>query len=93
MPSLSVSQRRAAAIAEHHPEQAKGAAKEMAKSMTKSQLHDYATTPEKNLPEHVEKKSAEQQVFEKLSRAIAWRQEKLVKVAQEMVQASPAKSE
>jgi hypothetical protein len=55
MPPKSESQRRAAAIAEHHPEKAKGAAKEMAKSMSKKQLHDFATTPSKNLPEHVSK--------------------------------------
>ena len=55
MPAVSKAQRTAMAIAEHHPEQAKGAAKEMAKSMSKSQLHDFATTPEKGLPEHKKK--------------------------------------
>ncbi len=55
MPSSSKSQQQAAAIAEHHPEKAKGAAKEMAKSMSKKQLHDFASTPSKNLPEHVSK--------------------------------------
>ena len=51
MPSRSKKQRRAAAIALKHPEKAKGAAKEMAKSMKKSDLEDFAKTSENNLPE------------------------------------------
>jgi len=54
MPSSSKSQQQAAAIAEHHPEKAKGAAKEMAESMSKEKLHDFAATPSKHLPKHVE---------------------------------------
>jgi uncharacterized Rmd1/YagE family protein len=55
MPSVSRAQQAAAAIAEHHPEKAKGAAKQMAKSMTKTQLHHFAATPSKGLPKHAEK--------------------------------------
>lgn len=55
MPAVSKKQRIAAAIAEHHPEKATGAAKDMAKSLSKDQLHDFASTSEKGLPE---KKSA-----------------------------------
>lgn len=51
MPAQSKSQRQAAAIAEYHPEQATGAAKDMAASMSKGQLHDFAATKEKGLPE------------------------------------------
>jgi len=54
MPAVSKAQRRAMAIAEHHPEKATGAAKEMAKSMSKKQLHDFASTSEKGLPKHKE---------------------------------------
>lgn len=54
MPAKSKAQQQAAAIAKHHPEKAKGAAKEMTE-MSKKQLHDFASTPSKNLPEHVSK--------------------------------------
>jgi len=53
MPAVSKKQRRAAAIALKHPEKAKGASKEMAKSMKKSDLEKFAKTKEKNLPEDV----------------------------------------
>lgn len=60
MPAVSKAQQQAMAIAEHHPEKAKGAAKEMAKSMSKDTLHDFAATKTKNLPKHKhEKKAAE----------------------------------
>jgi hypothetical protein len=58
MPSVSKAQQQAAAIAKHHPEKAKGAAKKMAKSMSKSQLHDFAATKRKKLPKHVQKKAS-----------------------------------
>jgi hypothetical protein len=54
VPAKSKAQQQAAALAKHHPEKAKGAAKEMTK-MSKKQLHDFAATPSKNLPEHVSK--------------------------------------
>jgi len=54
VPAKSKAQQQAAAVAKHHPEKAKGAAKEMTK-MSKKQLHDFAATPSKNLPEHVSK--------------------------------------
>jgi hypothetical protein len=54
MPAVSRAQRIAMAIAEHHPEElsAKNAG---LKKMTHTQLHDFAATSEKHLPEHVHK--------------------------------------
>ena len=46
------------AIAEHEPEKATGAAKEMARTMSKGTLHDFAATKTKKLPEHVKKESS-----------------------------------
>jgi hypothetical protein len=42
--------RRAAAIAEHHPEKLKARNRSLL-NMTHEQLHDFAATPEKGLPE------------------------------------------
>jgi hypothetical protein len=49
MPALSIKQRRAMAIAEHHPEKLKAKNKSLL-SMTHQQLHDFASTSEENLP-------------------------------------------
>lgn len=49
MPSVSKAQRRFFGWAEHNPEQAKAEGK--ATGMTTSQMHDFAATPEKGLPE------------------------------------------
>jgi hypothetical protein len=49
MPSVSKDQRKAMAIAEHHPEELYARNKGMAK-MSHSQLHDFASTKEKGLP-------------------------------------------
>jgi hypothetical protein len=49
MPAISKKQRRAMAIAEHHPEQLFAKNKGLLQ-MSKGQLHDYASTPEKSLP-------------------------------------------
>lgn len=49
MPATSKKQRRATAIAEHHPSQLYKRNKGMAK-MSQSQLHDFASTKEKKLP-------------------------------------------
>jgi hypothetical protein len=49
MPALSKKQRQLMAIAEHHPEEVSAKNKGVLK-MSKSQLHDYASTSEKNLP-------------------------------------------
>lgn len=49
MPALSVKQRRAMAIAEHNPEELYGRNRGLLK-MSKSQLHDFASTKEKGLP-------------------------------------------
>jgi hypothetical protein len=50
MPALSIKQRRAMAIAEHHPGELYGRNKGLLK-MSHAQLHDFADTPEKGLPE------------------------------------------
>lgn len=49
MPAVSVKQRQAMAIAEHHPEELY-ARNSGLKKMSKSQLHDFASTKEANLP-------------------------------------------
>jgi len=49
MPSKSVAQRKAMAIAEHSPSKLYGRNKGLA-DMTKKQLHDFAKTKEKGLP-------------------------------------------
>ena len=51
MPSVSRSQRRLFAIAEHNPD-ASPEAKKLSESMSHKQLHDFAATSEKHLPEH-----------------------------------------
>ena len=50
MPALSIKQRRAMAIAEHHPDKLKKANRGLLK-MSHQQLHDFASTSEKHLPE------------------------------------------
>lgn len=50
MPATSKAQRRAMAIAEHHPSELYGRNKDMLK-MSKGQLHDFASTKEKGLSE------------------------------------------
>ncbi len=52
MPSVSKKMRRATAIAEHHPEMLYDRNKDMAK-MSHEQLHDFASTSEKGLPQRV----------------------------------------
>lgn len=54
MPAKSKAQREAMAIAEHHPDELYPENKGMAK-MSHQQLHDFAATPEKKLPEHSHK--------------------------------------
>lgn len=53
MPARSVKQRRAMAIAEHHPEKLHAENRSML-GMSHGQLHDFASTPEKGLPERKE---------------------------------------
>ena len=55
MPAVSKAQRIAMAIAEHHPEELHAKNKGLAK-MSHAQLHDFASTSEKKLPEHVRSK-------------------------------------
>lgn len=55
MPAPSKAMRQAAAIAEHHPEKLYARNRSLL-HMMKSQLHDYAATPEKGLPRHVKSK-------------------------------------
>jgi hypothetical protein len=52
MPAVSEAQRKAMAIAEHHPDKLYKKNKGLLK-MSKKQLSDYASTPSKDLPEHV----------------------------------------
>jgi len=61
MPSVSKNQRRAMAIAEHHPEELYAKNKGLLK-MSHQQLHDFASTREKNLPVTVNKASKKIQV-------------------------------
>jgi hypothetical protein len=51
MPAVSKAEGRFFRWAEHNPEQAKSEGK--ATGMTTSQMHDFAATPEKGLPEKV----------------------------------------
>jgi hypothetical protein len=51
MPAKSKAQRIATAIAEHEPEKLYARNKGLA-DMTHKQLHDFASTKEKGLPEH-----------------------------------------
>lgn len=55
MPSVSKKQRKAMAIAEHHPEELYERNKGL-KKMSKKKLHEFATTSEKKLPNKVKKK-------------------------------------
>lgn len=50
MPSVSRKERMAMAIAEHHPSELYARNRGML-NMTHKQLHDFASTPEKGLPE------------------------------------------
>lgn len=50
MPSVSKKQRRAMAIAEHHPEELSSKNSGML-DMSHQQLHDFASTPETGLPD------------------------------------------
>jgi hypothetical protein len=52
MPAESTAQREVMAIAEHHPEKLHAENRGLL-SMSHSQLHDFAATSEKHLPEHV----------------------------------------
>ena len=57
MPATSRAQRIAMAIAEHHPEQLHARNRGMLE-MSKTQLHEFAATREKGLPEHAHKKKS-----------------------------------
>ena len=52
MPAVSKAQRQAMAIAEHGKATPGSPSAGMAASMSKAQLHDFAATKEKGLPEH-----------------------------------------
>jgi hypothetical protein len=53
VPAVSKKQRRAMAIAEHHPEELSEKNSSLL-GMSHGQLHDFASTPEKGLPERKE---------------------------------------
>jgi hypothetical protein len=59
MPSVSKDQRKAMAIAEHHPDQLYARNKGLLK-MSHSQLHDFAATKETKLPKRRYKRVGEQ---------------------------------
>lgn len=50
MPATSIAQREVMAIAEHHPEKLHKENRSLLKKMSHQQLHDFASTSEKNLP-------------------------------------------
>lgn len=52
MPAVSKAQQQAMAIAEHAPEKLNSENRGLLK-MSHQQLHDFAATPRKNLPNHV----------------------------------------
>jgi hypothetical protein len=54
MPAVSKASREAFAIAEHHPDELFARNRGML-NMSHEQLHDFAATPEKGLPEHKSK--------------------------------------
>ncbi len=49
MPAVSIAQRKAMAIAEHHPEKLRKKNRGLL-AMSHQQLHDFAATPESGLP-------------------------------------------
>jgi hypothetical protein len=49
MPATSIAQRRAIAIAEHHPDELDAKNRGLL-TMSHQQLHDFAATPERGLP-------------------------------------------
>lgn len=55
MPAKSVAERKAIAIAEHSPNKLYDKNKGLL-SMTQGQMHDFAATPEKGLPQYAKKK-------------------------------------
>jgi len=55
MPAVNKAQRRLMAIAEHHPEKVYKRNRSVLK-MTGKQLHDFAVTPEKGLPQSSRKR-------------------------------------
>ena len=57
MPSRSKAQRELMAIGEHHPSEVSAKNRGILK-MSHQQLHDFASTKEKGLPEHVAKRRA-----------------------------------
>lgn len=67
MPAVSKKQRRAFAIAEHSPGKLKGKNRGLLK-MSKSQLSDFASTKEKNLPMKKGKGKTKRQMASRLSR-------------------------
>ena len=66
MPAVSRKQQIAMAIAEHDPDKLYERNEGLTK-MSHSQLHDFAATPRKNLPETAPKKSTKQRMFKKKS--------------------------
>jgi hypothetical protein len=57
MPAVSKAQRQAIAIAEHHPDELYARNRGLL-GMSHQQLHDFAATPEKGLPQRKKKRKA-----------------------------------
>ncbi len=66
MPAKSIAQRKLFAIAEHSPEKLHTKNKKILGSMSKGDMHDYAATPEKGLPEHASSKAEKLKALRKL---------------------------
>ena len=61
MPARSIAQRRAIAIAEHNPSELYSRNKGLL-DMSESDMHDFASTSEKNLPQRVDSKMPKSQM-------------------------------
>ena len=70
MPARSKAQRRAMAIAEHHPDKLYKRNRGL-KKMSKSQLSEFASTKEKGLPKKKRKKKKRRRSFKKGSTSVA----------------------
>jgi hypothetical protein len=71
MPATSKAQRRLMAIAEHHPGEVYGRNRGVLK-MTHTQLHDFAKTKEKRLPEYHEKRRPERNLGSRRHGNLDW---------------------
>jgi hypothetical protein len=81
VPATSVAVRRAMAIAEHHPSALFARNRGLLK-MTHRQLHDFAATPERGLPQHAgDRKMAEKPEKHWMEKAFAKKQGSMTRMA------------